>query len=98
MAVLVLMVTAWVPASASAPLCLREVSGVTWLRWDERQELLDLWCQSVGPPVLAVAHVTDAEISRLVVVGSNVHVGGGSVEELTLRYQQRSSQAGGLAG
>jgi endonuclease/exonuclease/phosphatase family metal-dependent hydrolase len=95
MAVLVLTVTAWVPASAGAPLsCLREVSGVTWLRWDEGREMLDLWCQSVGPPVLAGAPVTDAEISRLVVVSWNVHVGGGDVEELISRILSRTSDGG----
>ncbi len=92
MAVLVLTVIAWVPASAGAPLsCLREVPGVTWLRWDEGRELLDLWCQSVGPPVVAGEPVTDTEISRLVVVSWNVHVGGGRVEELISGILGRSS-------
>jgi endonuclease/exonuclease/phosphatase family metal-dependent hydrolase len=82
-AILVLTMTAWVPASADVPLsCLREVPGVTWLRWDGGREVLDLWCQSVGPPVLAGVPVTDAEISRLMVVSWNVHVGGAKVEEL----------------
>jgi endonuclease/exonuclease/phosphatase family metal-dependent hydrolase len=95
MAVLVLTVTAWAPASAGAPLsCLREVSGVTWLRWDEGRELLDLWCHSIGPPVLVGAPVTDAEISRLVVVSWNVHVGGGDVEELISRILGRTSDRG----
>ena len=80
------------PASAGAPLsCLREVPGVTWLRWDEGRELLDLWCQSVGPPVVAGEPVTDTEISRLVVVSWNVHVGGGRVEELISGILGRSS-------
>jgi endonuclease/exonuclease/phosphatase family metal-dependent hydrolase len=97
MAVLVLTLAAWMPASADAPLsCLREVSGVTWLRWDDGRELLDLWCQSVGPPVLAGAAVTDADISRLVVVSWNVHVGGARVEELISGILGRSDGRTGL--
>ena len=34
---------------------------MTWLRWDEGRQMLDLWCQSVGPPVLAAAPVGAGE-------------------------------------
>src|SRR6188474_3548863 len=85
--VLAVVVVALV-ASAIAPLraeplpCLREVSGVTWLRWEHEQDLLNRWCESVGPPVFASGPRRDGEISRLLVLSWNVHVGGADVEEL----------------
>jgi endonuclease/exonuclease/phosphatase family metal-dependent hydrolase len=62
--------------------CLSPVSGVTWLRWEQGQQRLDLWCQSVGPPVFTSAPERAGEISRLQVVSWNVHVGGADVEKL----------------
>jgi hypothetical protein len=66
-AVFVLTASAWVQASASEPLsCLRPVSGVTWQRWETGRERLDLWCQSVGPPVFVAPAEGDAEITRTI--------------------------------
>ena len=62
--------------------CLSPVSGVTWLRWEQGQQRLDLWCQSVGPPVFTSAPERAGEISRLQVVSWNVHVGGADVDKL----------------
>ena len=62
--------------------CLREVSGVTWLRWELEQPTLDLWCETVGPPVFTPGPERATEISRLLVLSWNVHVGGADVEEL----------------
>lgn len=75
-------------AAAMAPLraepmpCLQEVPGVTWLRWDHQQDILNRWCESVGPPVFRLASERSGEISRLIVVSWNVHVGGADLEEL----------------
>jgi endonuclease/exonuclease/phosphatase family metal-dependent hydrolase len=94
-AVFVLTASAWVQASASEPLsCLRPVSGVTWQRWETERETLDLWCQSVGPPVFAAPSDGDAEITRLVVLSWNVHVGGGEVEALIDQILSRSIDEG----
>src|SRR5262245_4615516 len=56
--------------------CLQPVSGVTWLRWEDEQQTLDRWCQSVGPPVFGSAPERTGDISRLLVLSWNVHVGG----------------------
>jgi endonuclease/exonuclease/phosphatase family metal-dependent hydrolase len=74
--------------------CLRPVSGVTWLRWEDAQETLDRWCQSVGPPVFAPAPERTGNISRLLVLSWNVHVGGGDTEELIAPMLERSQEEG----
>jgi endonuclease/exonuclease/phosphatase family metal-dependent hydrolase len=95
--VLAVVVVALV-ASAIAPLraeplpCLREVSGVTWLRWEHEQDLLNRWCESVGPPVFASGPRRDGEISRLLVLSWNVHVGGADVEELMTKALREISR------
>jgi endonuclease/exonuclease/phosphatase family metal-dependent hydrolase len=58
------------------------VPGVTWLPWEEERHTLDAWCESVGPPVVSPGPERTGEVSRLLVVSWNVHVGGGDVEEL----------------
>ena len=85
---------------------LEPVSGVTWLRWDDtrapgvddgnshEQQTLDRWCQSVGAPVFAAAAERTGEISRLLVLSWNVHVGGGDTEELIAEMLDRSSEEG----
>ena len=62
--------------------CLRDVNGVTWLRWNEKQDILNRWCESVGPPVFATGAERQGAISRLLVVSWNVHVGGADLDEL----------------
>ncbi len=83
-ALVILALSAGMFASARAePLsCLRPVSGVTWIRWEQEQQTLDLWCQSVGPPVFTSVSGEAREVSRLLVLSWNVHVGGADIEEL----------------
>jgi endonuclease/exonuclease/phosphatase family metal-dependent hydrolase len=53
------------------------------MRWTESgQETLDQWCGSVGQPVMVTSPATPAEVTRLLIVTWNVHVGGGRVEDL----------------
>jgi endonuclease/exonuclease/phosphatase family metal-dependent hydrolase len=89
--VLGFVLTAWalVPAHATSLSCLRPVQGVTWLLWEEQRQTLDTWCETVGPPVFSLAPGRAGQVSRLLVVSWNVHVGGGDVEELM-------SELGGL--
>jgi endonuclease/exonuclease/phosphatase family metal-dependent hydrolase len=93
----------WVPlllACTSASLhadpmaCLQPVSGVTWVRWEREQGTLDRWCQSVGPPVFTSAPATAGEISRLLILSWNVHVGGAHIEKLIAKIHAQSSEAG----
>jgi endonuclease/exonuclease/phosphatase family metal-dependent hydrolase len=62
--------------------CPQPVSGVTWVRWEHERATLDRWCQSVGPPVFTSSPVVAAEISRLLILSWNVHVGGARIEKL----------------
>src|SRR5262245_16343095 len=70
------------PLGAQPPSCMRDVSGVTWIRWNGRQDILNQWCESVGPPVFTTAPPRAGALSRLLVVSWNVHVGGADVDEL----------------
>jgi endonuclease/exonuclease/phosphatase family metal-dependent hydrolase len=78
----VLVAGALAPLRAEPLPCLREVTGVTWLRWEDKQDVLSRWCESVGPPVFTVSPERDGGISRLLVLSWNVHVGGAALEEL----------------
>jgi endonuclease/exonuclease/phosphatase family metal-dependent hydrolase len=91
----VTMGTTTFAATDATPLaCLRQVSGVTWMRWEQQQQELDLWCQSVGPAVFTPAPAKTGEISRLQVLSWNVHVGGADVEELITWMLSRSAEEG----
>lgn len=91
----VLLLLACAPGAVRAePMpCLQPVNGVTWVRWEREQPTLDRWCQSVGPPVFASLPVATNEISRLLILSWNVHVGGGHIEKLVAKIRGDSSQA-----
>src|SRR5688572_13641139 len=92
----------WVLAVVSCPLalhgepvsCLGSMNDIIWLRSHSDRQVLDLWCDSVGPPVIVSAAAGSAEASRLTIVNWNVHVGGGRLEEVIPRLLQRSSREG----
>jgi endonuclease/exonuclease/phosphatase family metal-dependent hydrolase len=90
----VMTVWALVPAHSRSLSCLRPVAGVTWLRWADEQHSLDAWCESVGPPVFTPAPARTGEISRLLVVSWNVHVGGGDVEQLIAELSNSPEETG----
>jgi endonuclease/exonuclease/phosphatase family metal-dependent hydrolase len=94
--VLLLLLLAGAPASLGGEgmSCLQPVPDVTWLRWEHEQATLDRWCQSVGPPVFTSAPVAADEISRLLILSWNVHVGGGRIEELVSTILAQPSAAG----
>ena len=85
------------PARAEPLPCLRDVAGVTWLRWDQEQQVLDRWCESVGPPVFKAGSDRAGAISRLLILSWNVHVGGADIDELIARtLGELSGQGTGL--
>jgi endonuclease/exonuclease/phosphatase family metal-dependent hydrolase len=97
--VIVLAITtgAVIPLRAEPLPCLRDIPGVTWIRWEQERNTLDRWCKSVGPPVFAPRPERDGEISRLLIVSWNVHVGGADVEELFAKaLDARSSNDTGI--
>ena len=75
------------PLAASDPIpatlsCLQPVDGLTWMRWDDNRQALDLWCHSVGRPVLQPRFPAPGDITGMRILSWNVHVGGGRLEEL----------------
>jgi endonuclease/exonuclease/phosphatase family metal-dependent hydrolase len=72
------------PATPLALTCDYASSELAWVRATDPGERsrLDLWCASVGPPVVVHAPEVPADVRRLVVVSWNVYVGGARVREL----------------
>jgi endonuclease/exonuclease/phosphatase family metal-dependent hydrolase len=65
--------------------CLQPVDGFTWMRWDDHDETLDLWCHSVGGPVAETRLPASSDITGMRILSWNVHVGAGRLEELLPR-------------
>ena len=83
------------PVHPSALSCIGPVDGVTWVHWTgARQDALDQWCASVGPPVRRAPDTAMADIKRLLVVTWNVHVGGGQVEDFVKAHWTDRGQSG----
>lgn len=78
-----------------APLsCLEPVNGLTWMRWDDNRPELDLWCHSVGRPVVEQRVHSSGDISGMRILSWNVHVGAGRLEELLPRLLDEASSDG----
>jgi endonuclease/exonuclease/phosphatase family metal-dependent hydrolase len=71
--------------TADALSCLQPVDGVTWMRWPDSQSALDLWCHSVGRPVLETRASPLGNITGMRILSWNVNVGAGHLEELLPR-------------
>jgi endonuclease/exonuclease/phosphatase family metal-dependent hydrolase len=74
--------------------CLQSVDSVTWMRWDDNRTALDLWCHSVGGPVLQSAAAADAteDVGGMRVLSWNVHVGAGRLEDLLPRLLDEAAR------
>lgn len=67
--------------------CRESVPGVTWMPWTSSgRETLEQWCASVGRPVLMPVSSSQADLTRLLIVTWNVHVGGGQVEDFVAKH------------
>lgn len=83
------------PAHAASLPCFDPVPGVTWMAWtSSRRDDLDRWCASVGPPVMVQAAAKPGNVTRLVVVTWNVHVGGGQVEDFVKAHWTERERTG----
>jgi endonuclease/exonuclease/phosphatase family metal-dependent hydrolase len=87
------------PLAAADPIgeplsCLQPVDGLTWTRWDDNRPLLDLWCHSVGAPVLRSGAASAGDISGMRILSWNVHVGAGRLEDLLPRLLDEASRDG----
>jgi endonuclease/exonuclease/phosphatase family metal-dependent hydrolase len=71
--------------------CLEPVDGLTWMRWSDNRPALDLWCHSVGRPVLELREPGVGDIAGMRILSWNVHVGAGRVEELLPRLLEGAS-------
>ena len=104
-AVLALAAAVLVHAQAPIPLsaanniveplsCFQTVEGLTWMRWSEHREPLDLWCHSVGRPILE-SHVPVAnDIAGMRILSWNVNVGAGRLEALLPRLLEEAAADG----
>ena len=86
-AVLVHAQAATVPLAASdaitEPLsCLEPVDGLTWMRWTDNRASLDMWCHSVGSPVVERHAPATGDIAGMRILSWNVNVGAGRLEAL----------------
>jgi endonuclease/exonuclease/phosphatase family metal-dependent hydrolase len=89
--------TAPLPASEviAEPLsCLQPVDGLTWMRWNDNRQTLDLWCHSVGAPVLALRGHASGEVDGMRILSWNVNVGAGRLEALLPRLLDEASNDG----
>jgi endonuclease/exonuclease/phosphatase family metal-dependent hydrolase len=79
----------------AAPLaCLEPVDGLTWVRWTDNQQPLDLWCHSVGRPVLEPRLTATGDIAGMRILSWNVHVGAGRLEDLLPQLLDEASRVG----
>ena len=98
-AVLVHARAATAPLSASevidGPLsCLQPVDGLTWMRWSENRQPLDLWCHSVGRPVVEPRLSAAEDIAGMRILSWNVNVGAGRLETLLPRLLDEAAADG----
>lgn len=73
--------------------CLAPVDGLTWTRWDDNRTLLDLWCHSVGRPVVESRPAGPGSMSGMRILSWNVNVGGGRLEDLLPRLLDDAARA-----
>jgi len=74
--------------------CLEPVDGMTWTRWDDNRTSLDLWCQSVGRPVVESRPAAPGSFGGMRILSWNVNVGGGRLEDLLPRVLDDAARAG----
>ena len=87
------------PLAASAAIaeplsCLQPVDGLTWLRWNDNRQPLDLWCHSVGRPILESQIPAAGAIAGMRILSWNVHVGAGRLEALLPRLLEDAARNG----
>jgi endonuclease/exonuclease/phosphatase family metal-dependent hydrolase len=78
---LVAILTSTLPLFAQAPTC----TGSGTIRWQSLapprdRDVLDRWCDSVGPPLVAAGRAPAPSVQTVVIATWNVHVGNGDVE------------------
>jgi endonuclease/exonuclease/phosphatase family metal-dependent hydrolase len=80
--------------SISEPLsCVEPVDGLTWIRWSDNRQTLDLWCHSVGRAVVEPGLPAAGDIIGMRILSWNVHVGAGRLEELLPQLLAEAARA-----
>jgi endonuclease/exonuclease/phosphatase family metal-dependent hydrolase len=74
--------------------CLEPVDGLTWMRWNDNRQPLDLWCHSVGRPVLDSRVPAAGDIAGMRILSWNVNVGAGRLETLLPRLLDKAAADG----
>jgi endonuclease/exonuclease/phosphatase family metal-dependent hydrolase len=76
----------------AAPLaCLEPLDDFTWMRWSDNHEALDLWCRSVGRPIVQTGPPTSGDIFGMRILSWNVNVGAGRLEDLLPRLLDQAA-------
>jgi len=71
------------PSPIEGPLpCLEPVNGFTWVLWTGDRQQLDLWCRSVGKPMVEEGTAPARAIAGMRILSWNVNVGAGRLEAL----------------
>jgi len=91
------LVLPWATSAQPSPVdgtlpCLQPVDGLTWMRWNDNQQTLDLWCHSVGRPVLEPRFPGPGDVTGMRILSWNVHVGAGRLEELLPRLLEDAAR------
>ena len=81
-------------AMATPLACVEPVDGLTWVRWTDNQQPLDLWCHSVGRPILEPQPGEIRDIGGMRILSWNVNVGAGRLEDLLPQLLHDASDAG----
>ena len=74
--------------------CLQPVDGLTWLRWSDDREPLDVWCHSVGRPLLESRAAASTDVAGMRILSWNVNVGAGRLEALLPRLLDEAAADG----
>lgn len=87
------------PLAASDPIdgplaCLDPVDGFSWMRWSDDRQPLDLWCHSVGRPLVEAGLQQSGDIAGMRILSWNVNVGAGRLEELLPRLLDEAARDG----
>src|SRR5688572_26629255 len=62
--------------------CFEPVDGLTWIRWSDNRQALDLWCHGVGPAVVAPGLPAAGDNIGMRILSWIVNVGAGRLEEV----------------
>jgi endonuclease/exonuclease/phosphatase family metal-dependent hydrolase len=76
------------------PSCLEQVESFTWMRWSGDHHALDLWCRSVGRPLVESRTPASGDLAGMRILSWNVNVGAGRLEALLPQVLEDAARDG----